>query len=85
MVKKSNGKWRVCTDYTNLNKACPKDSYPLRNIDRLIDGATGPYILSFLDGYSGYNQIQMHQKDKKKTTFMTDCDNFYYEVMLFDL
>nr|KYP45835.1 Uncharacterized protein K02A2.6 [Cajanus cajan] len=53
MVKKLNGKWRMCTDYTNLNKACPKDAYPLPNIDRLDDGASGHGILTFLDAYSG--------------------------------
>jgi len=85
MVKKANGKWRMCVDYTDLNKACPKDFYPLPTIDRLVDGAAGHHILSFLDAYSGYNQIQMHPTDRKKTTFMTDSDNFYYEVMPFGL
>jgi len=85
MVKKSNGKWRMCTDYTDLNKACLKDSYPLSSIDHLVDGAVGHNILSFLVAYSGYNQIQMDPKDKEKTTFMTDCDNFYNEVMSLDL
>jgi len=85
MVKKANGKWRMCVDYTDLNKACPKDSYPLPTIDRLVDGAAGHHILSFLDAYSGYNQIQMHPVDRKKTAFMTDFDNFYYEVMPFEL
>jgi len=65
MVKKSNVKWRMCTDYKDLNKACPKDSYPLPCIDRLIDGATGHTILSFLDAYSGYNQIRMHLRERK--------------------
>jgi len=82
---KSNGKWRMCVDYTDLNKPCPKDSYPLPTIDRLVDGATGHQILSFLDAYSGYNQIQMHHHDREKTTFRTDSDNFFYEVMLFGL
>jgi len=85
MVKKANRKWRMCVDYTDLNKACPKDSYPLPTIDRLVDGAAGHHILSFLDAYSGYNQIQMHPADRKKTAFMTDSDNFYYEVMPFGL
>ena len=85
MVKKANGKWRMCVDYTDLNKACPKDSYPLPTIDRLVDGAAGHHILSFLDAYSGYNQIQMHPADRKKTAFMTDSGNFYYEVMPFGL
>ena len=85
MVKKANGKWRMCVDYTDLNKACPKDSYPLPTIDRLVDGAAGHHILSFLDAYSDYNQIQMHPADRKKTAFMTDSNNFYYEVMPFGL
>ncbi|KAK2409009.1 hypothetical protein QL285_044467 [Trifolium repens] len=59
MVKKSNGKWRMCVDFTDLNKACPKDPYPLPSIDRLIDGASGYKTLSFMDAYSGYNQIKM--------------------------
>ncbi|MCI55736.1 gag-pol polyprotein, partial [Trifolium medium] len=53
MVKKANGKWRMCVDFTDLNKACPKDPYPLPNIDRLIDGASGYKMLSFMDAYSG--------------------------------
>ena len=85
MVKKSNGKWRICVDYTYLNKACPKDSYPLPIIDRLVDRAAGHQILSFLDAYSGYNQIQMHHRDREKIAFRTDSDNFFYEVMPFNL
>ncbi|RDX96179.1 hypothetical protein CR513_21190, partial [Mucuna pruriens] len=57
MVKKPSGKWRMCTDYTNLNKACPKDPYPLSSIDRLVDSVAGFALLSFMDAYSGYNQI----------------------------
>nr|KYP53530.1 Uncharacterized protein K02A2.6 [Cajanus cajan] len=53
MVRKSNGKWRMCTDFTDLNKACPKDSYPLPNIDCLVDGVSGYKLLSFMDAYSG--------------------------------
>jgi len=75
----------MCVDYTNLNKACPKDSYPLPTFDRFVNGAAGYHILSFLDAYSGYNQIQMHLKDKEKTTFVTNSNNFYYEVMSFGL
>ncbi|XP_027905727.1 uncharacterized protein LOC114165268 [Vigna unguiculata] len=66
LVKKANGKWRMCTDYTDLNKACPKDMYPLPSIDRLVDGAAGHKVLSFLDAYSGYNQIPMYPPDKEK-------------------
>jgi len=85
MVKKVSGKWSMCTDFTDLNKACPKDAYPLPNIDRLVDGASGHNFLSFLDAYSGYNQISMYGLDKSKTTFITDRANFCYEVMPFGL
>ena len=73
MVKKVSGKWRMCVDYKDLNKACPKDSYPLPNIDRLVDGAADHKILSFLDAYSGYNQISMHHNDREKTAFTTEA------------
>jgi len=66
MVKKANGKWRMCVDYTDLNKACPKDCYALPSIDQIFNGAVGHTILSFLDAYSWYNQIQMHPRDKEK-------------------
>nr|KYP41357.1 Retrovirus-related Pol polyprotein from transposon 17.6 [Cajanus cajan] len=85
MVRKSNGKWRMCTDFIDLNKACPKDSYPLPNIDCLVDGASGYELLSFMDAYSGYNQIRMHSADKDKTPFIANQANFCYRVMLFGL
>jgi len=55
MVKKANNKWRMCTDYTDLNRTCPKDAYPLSIINRLVDGASKFQVLSFLDAYSEYN------------------------------
>jgi len=55
LVKKSNGKWRMCVDYTDLNRACPKDAYPLPNIDKLVDNSSDYKLLSFMDAYSGYN------------------------------
>jgi len=85
LVNKSNDQWRMCMDYTNLNKACPKDAYPLPNIDKLVDGATGQGVMSFLDAYSGNNQIPIYESDQSKTTFMTDKSNFCYEVTLFGL
>nr|KYP55944.1 Transposon Ty3-I Gag-Pol polyprotein [Cajanus cajan] len=85
MVRKSSGKWRMCTDFTDLNKACPKDSYPLPNIDCLVDGASGYELLSFMDAYSGYNQIRMHPADEDKTAFIADQANFCYRVMSFGL
>ena len=63
MVKKTNGKWRMCVDFTDLNKACPKDSYPLPCIDQLVDSTTGHKLLSFMDAFSGYNQIRMNKAD----------------------
>ncbi|GAU39237.1 hypothetical protein TSUD_396840 [Trifolium subterraneum] len=85
LVKKSNGKWRMCVDYTDLNSVCPKDAYPLPNIDKLVDNSSGFKLLSFMDAYSGYNQIKMAEIDKKKTAFMTETGNYYYNVMPFGL
>ncbi|RDX92741.1 hypothetical protein CR513_25080, partial [Mucuna pruriens] len=75
----------MCIDYTNLNKVCPKDSYPLPNIDRLVDRASGFALLSFMDTYIGYNQIKMHTQDEAKTTFITDSRAYCYKVMPFGL
>jgi len=72
LVKKANKKWRMCVDFTDLNKVCPKDSYPLPSIDALVDSASGCEMLSFLDPFSGYNQIKMHPRDEGKTAFMTE-------------
>ncbi|KAL6185045.1 hypothetical protein ACLB2K_041180 [Fragaria x ananassa] len=72
MVPKPNGKWRKCVDYTNLNKACLMDNFPLPRIDQLVDSTADFKMLSFLDAYSGYNQIKMHPADQAHTTFVTD-------------
>ena len=72
VVKKKNGKWRVCIDFTNLNKACLKDSYPLPKIDQLVDATAGYKRMSFLDAYSGYNQIKMNERDRIHTAFCND-------------
>jgi len=85
MVKKANGKWRMCVDFTNLNLACPKDSYPLPNIDILVDRVSECGLLSIMDAYSGYNQICMHPADEDKTAFMGIKANFCYKVMPFGL
>jgi len=85
LVKKANGKWRMCVDFTDLNKACPKDSYPLPNIDALVDSASGCKMLSFLDAFSGYNQIKMHPRDESKMTFKTEKCSYCYKVMPFGL
>ena len=70
MVKKANGKWRMCVDFTNLNKACPKDSYPLPRIDQLVDFTAGHKLLSFMNDFSGYNQIRMNDANQEKTSFV---------------
>jgi len=85
LVKKANGKWRMCVDFTDLNKACSKDSYPLSSIDALVDNASGCKLLSFLDAFSGYNQIRMHPRDKCKMAFMTELSYYCYKVMPFGL
>ena len=71
IFKKANGKWRMCIDFTDLNKACPKDSYPLFRIDTLVDSTTKHQLLSFMDAFSGYNQIKMEEADQEKTSFVT--------------
>jgi len=85
LVKKSSGKWWMCFDFTDLNKACPKDSYPFPSIDALVDSASGCKLLSFLDAFSGYNQIKMHPMDEEKTAFMTERSCYCYKVMPFGL
>ena len=85
LVKKANGKWRMCVDFTDLNKACPKDSYPLSSIDALVDSASGCKMLSFLDAFFGYNQIKMHPRDECKIAFMTELSCYCYMVMPFGL
>ena len=63
LVRKTNGEWRMCMDYTDLNKACLKDCFPLPRIDQLVDSTSGHELLSFMDAFSGYNQIKMNPKD----------------------
>ena len=71
LVKKKNGQIRCCVDFRNLNRACPKDEFSLPNMDLLIDSAAGSAIFSFMDGFSGYNQIRMALRDAEKTGFRT--------------
>lgn len=69
IVPKKNGKWRVCVDYRALNKATQKDHFPLPFIDQVLDNLAGKRLFSFLDGFSGYNQIKIAPQDQDKTTF----------------
>nr|CAN82529.1 hypothetical protein VITISV_028061 [Vitis vinifera] len=85
VVPKKEGKWRVCVDYTNLNNACPKDSFPLPRIDQIVDSTSGQGMLSFLDAFSGYHQIPMSPDDEEKTAFITPHDLYCYKVMPFGL
>ena len=85
MVKKTNGKWRMCVDFTDLNRAYPKDSYPLPRIDTLVDSTARHQLLSFMDTFSGYNQIRMDEADQEKTSFVTSQGLFCYKVMPFGL
>jgi len=75
----------MCVDYTGLNRTCPKDAYPLPNIDKLVDNSSSYKLLSFMDAYSGYNQIPMAEEDKNKIAFMTESGNYYYNLMPFGL
>ena len=84
-VKKKNGQIRCCVDFRNLNKVCLKDKFPLPNMDLLIDSVVGSAMFSFMDGFSGYNQIRMAPKDAEKTAFRIPMGNFYYTVMPFRL
>ena len=84
-VPKKDGKVRMCVDYRDLNKASPKDDFPLPHIDVLVDNTARNHRFSFMDGYSGYNQIPMDVNDKEKTTFITPWGTFCYTVMPFGL
>jgi hypothetical protein len=85
VVKKKNGKWRVCIDFTDLNKACPKNPFPLSRIDQLVDLASGQARLSFLDAFQGYHQIPMNAADQDKTAFITPRGTYCYKMMPFGL
>ncbi|RVW97191.1 Transposon Ty3-I Gag-Pol polyprotein [Vitis vinifera] len=84
-VPKKDGKVRVCVDFRDLNKASPKDDFPLPHIDMLVDSTAGHSMLSFMDGFSGYSQILMAPEDMEKTSFITEWGTYCYRVMPFGL
>jgi hypothetical protein len=75
----------MCVDYTGLNKACPKDPFPLTHIDQIVDSTAGCELLSFLDAYSGYHQIRMRESDQLATSFITPFSMYNYVSMPFGL
>ena len=85
VVKKKSGKWRVYVDFTNLNKACPKDPFPMPKIDQVVDATVGHPQMSFLDAFQGYHQIPLALDDQEKTAFVTPIGNYHYKVMPFGL
>ena len=85
MVKKANEKWRMCVDFIDLNQTYPKDSFPLPRIDQLVDSIARHKLLTFMDAFSGYNQIQMAKEDQEKTAFITSQGLYCYKVMPFGL
>ena len=85
VVPKKGGKWRVCVDSTDLNDACPKNSFPLPRIDQIVDASAGHGMLSFLDPLSGYHEIPKYPLDVEKTSFITPHGLFCYNAMPFRL
>ena len=85
VVPKKGGKWRVCVDYRDLNEACLKDSFPLLQIDQIVDVSIEHGMLSFLYAFSGYHKITLHPPDAEKTTFITQHGLYCYNVMPFGL
>ena len=85
MVKKANGKWRICVDFTDLNKVFPNDSFPLLRIDQLVDSTAEHKLLMFMDAFLGYNQIKIAEEDQEKTTFIISQGLYCYKVMPFGL
>ena len=84
-VKKKNVKWHVYMDFTDLNKVCPKDLFPIPRIDQLLDATVGHLRMSFLDAFQGYHQIPLSLHDQEKMVFRAPNGNYHYRVMPFGL
>ena len=78
VVKKKTGKWHVCVDFTGLNKAYPKDPFPIPWIDQLVDATVGHPRMSFLDAFQGYHQIPLAVDNQEKIAFVTPIRNYHY-------
>ena len=85
VVRKKSGKWRVCVDFTDLNRVCPKDPFPMPKIDQLVDATYGHLRMSFLDAFQGYHQIALAIEDQEKTAFISPDANHHYNMMPFGL
>jgi len=85
IVRKKNGEIKLCVDFRNLNKCSNKDNYPLPKMEHLLQRILGATVMSFLDGFSGYNQVSVHPDDQEKTTFTTPWGTFMYAKMPFGL
>ena len=85
VMKKKTGKWRVCVDFTNLNKTCSKDPFPMPRIDQLVDAIIGHHWMSFLDIFQGYHQIPLTLDDQERIAFVIPIGNYHYKVMPFRL
>jgi hypothetical protein len=83
--KKNTAEWRMCVDYMDLNKHCPKDLFVLPQIDQIVDSTVGSALLSFLDCYSGYHQIALKKEDQSNTSFITPFGAYCYKTMSFGL
>ena len=85
VIKKKSEKWQVCVDFTDLNKACPKDPFSMPRIEQLVDATAGHPQMSFVDAFQGYHQIPLVLRDQKKMAFVTPIRNYHYKVMSFGL
>ena len=85
VVKKKSGKWRVCVDFTDLDKTCPNNPFSMPQINQLVDATIGHPQMSFLDAFQGYHQIPLALGDQEKTTFVTASGNYHYKGMPFGL